>query len=102
MKKYILPALILLLAGPVVGQVQEAKELTLQEAIEFGLANNENVKRFQLDEKGAAYLVKEVRGSGLPQLNGTAQFSAYPSRPTQLLPGELAGQPAGTFIPVQF
>ncbi len=91
-----------MLAGPVFGQTQQPKELTLQEAIEFALSNNENIKRAKLDEKSAEYLVKEVRGSGLPQLNGTAQFSAYPSLPTQLLPGELAGQPAGTFIPVQF
>ncbi|RYZ98717.1 MAG: TolC family protein, partial [Moraxellaceae bacterium] len=103
MKKYIVPCLFLLLAGRAVAQpLQQPQELTLQEAISYALTNNETVKKAQLDQKSAEYLVKEVRGSGLPQLNGTGQVSAYPSLPTQLLPGELAGQPAGTYIPVQF
>nr|WP_241749201.1 TolC family protein [Rufibacter sediminis] len=67
----------------------------------FAAANNIGVAQAQLDEQSAEYRIKETKGSGLPQLTGTGQLSIYPSIPTQLLPGEIIGQP-GTFVPVQF
>src|SRR5690606_13709153 len=51
--------------------------------------------------KQADHLVAEVRGTGLPQVNASGQFQNFPNLPTQLLPGELLGEP-GSLIAVQF
>ena len=103
MKKRILSlALMLATFWPAFSQNQPpAGPLSLQEAVKFALANNENIKKASLDEKSAEFKIKETKGSGLPQVNGTGQLNTFPALATQLLPGELAGQP-GTLIPVQF
>ncbi|MGV3587752.1 MAG: TolC family protein [Adhaeribacter sp.] len=101
-KKLLLLALTLLSFWPAFSQnVPPAGQLTLQEAIKFALSNNENIKKAALDEQSAEYKIKETKGSGLPQVSGTGQLNTFPALATQLLPGELAGQP-GTLIPVQF
>lgn len=78
-----------------------ASKVSLPEAIKYALVNNETIKKALLDEKSADYKIKETIGSGLPQISGTGTVTTYPALATQLLPGELAGQP-GTLIPVQF
>ena len=93
--------LLLFLFGPAFSQTQPSR-ISMPEAIRYALANNEGVKKALLDEKSAEYKIKETKGSGLPQINGAGTLTANPALATQLLPGELAGQPAGTFIPVQF
>ena len=103
MKKKILSLALMLTAfWPAFSQNQlPAGQLSMQDAIKFALANNENIKKAALDEKSAEYKIKETKGSGLPQVNGSGQLNTFPALATQLLPGELAGQP-GTLIPVQF
>lgn len=103
MKKLIyLAGLFIMALQPVKAQNQPtAAKISLPEALNFALSNNETIKKALLDEKSAAYKIKETIGSGLPQINGTGNITTYPSLATQLLPGELAGQP-GTLIPVQF
>ena len=103
MKKLIyLAGLFLMALQPVMAQNQTTTtKLSLPEALKFALANNETIKKALLDEKSAGYKIKETIGSGLPQISGTGNVTTYPSLATQLLPGELAGQP-GTLIPVQF
>lgn len=99
---FYLTGLLLTLLGPAFAQTsQQPAPLTLQEAVKFAIANNETVKKALLDEQSAEYKIKETKGSGLPQLNAVGNVTAYPALATQLLPGELAGQP-GTMIPVQF
>ena len=101
-KKILSLALMLIAFWPAYSQTQiPTGQLSLQEAIKFALSNNENIKKASLDEKSAEYKIKETKGSGLPQVNGTGQLNTFPALATQLLPGELAGQP-GTLIPVQF
>ncbi len=103
MKKLIyLAGLVLMAFQPVMAQNQPtATKISLPDALKYALANNENIKKALLDEKSAGYKIKETIGSGLPQINGTGTVTTYPALATQLLPGELAGQP-GTLIPVQF
>jgi outer membrane protein len=55
-----------------------------------------------LDNKSTDYRLKEITGSGLPQINGTASFQDYLKIPTTLLPAEIFSGPPGTFIPVKF
>ena len=101
MKKIIILAGFLLsFYGPAFSQTQPSR-LTMPEAIKYALANNESIKKALLDEKSAEYRIKETKGSGLPQVAGNGTLTMNPALATQLLPGELAGQP-GTTIPVQF
>jgi len=75
---------------------------SVQECINYAYEHQDSVVNAKLDIKSAEYKVKETTGIGLPQVSGTATFQDYLKIPTTLLPGEIFGQPAGTFIPVQF
>jgi len=99
-KIIILAGFLLSFYGPAFSQTQPSR-LTMPEAIKYALANNESIKKALLDEKSAEYRIKETKGSGLPQVAGNGTLTMNPALATQLLPGELAGQP-GTTIPVQF
>ncbi len=107
-KKYVLMGLLLLLLlGPLRAQVQPQtaaqpqKAMTLQDLITYGLKNNEDITKASYDEEIAVNQIKDVKSQGLPQVNASGKLEYYPSLPTQILPGELAGQP-GQDIPVQF
>ncbi|RDV13586.1 TolC family protein [Pontibacter diazotrophicus] len=84
--------------APVTGQV---KELTLQESIQYALSNNQDIKKASYDEQIAHQIIRETKSVGLPQVTASGGLDYFPALPTQILPGELAGQP-GTDIPVQF
>ncbi|WP_258098540.1 TolC family protein [Marinoscillum pacificum] len=73
----------------------------LKAAVSYGLENSLTLRQAVLDQEQAEYQIGEVRSSGLPQITGSGQFQNFPNLPTQLLPGEIVGQP-GTQIPVQF
>ncbi|MFX8397141.1 hypothetical protein ABTL72_19265, partial [Acinetobacter baumannii] len=45
---------------------------------------------------------KAFTASALPTISGSAGFTDYIDIPTSLIPGQIFGQPPGTFIPVQF
>jgi outer membrane protein len=75
---------------------------TVTDAVNYAIAHKDSVLNAGLDVKSADYRVKEIIGQGLPQLSGSASFQDYLKIPTTLLPGEIFGQPAGTFIPVKF
>ncbi|GGH69122.1 TolC family protein [Phaeocystidibacter marisrubri] len=73
----------------------------LKEALLFGLENSLSIRQAVLDQSQSEHVVGEVRATGLPQVTGEGQYQNFPNLPTQLLPGEIVGQP-GTQIPVQF
>jgi outer membrane protein TolC len=75
---------------------------SLQDCINYAFEHQDTVKNAALDIKSAEYKVKETTGIGLPQISGSASFTDYVKIPTTLLPGQFFGQPAGTFVPVQF
>ncbi|MDB5090584.1 MAG: transporter [Mucilaginibacter sp.] len=75
---------------------------SIQDCINYAYVHQDSIVNAALDVKSAEYKVKETTGIGLPQIKGSATFQDYLKIPTTLLPGEIFGQPAGTFIPVQF
>lgn len=85
-------------AAPPTGQTYS---FSLQEAVNYAYEHQTSVTNAGLDVKSAEYRIKEVIASGLPQLNGSANFQDYLKIPTTLIPGEFIGQP-GSFIPVKF
>lgn len=86
-------------ATPAAGAVHN---FSLQDCINYAYEHQDSVLNAQLDVKSAEYKVKETTGIGLPQVSGSASFTDYVKIPTTLIPGQFFGQPAGTFIPVQF
>lgn len=74
----------------------------IQDCVNYAYEHQDSVVNTGLDMKSAEYKVKETVGIGLPQVSGTATFQDYLKIPTTLLPGEVFGQPAGTFVPIKF
>jgi outer membrane protein len=86
-------------------QTQPAEQtysFTIQDAVNYAYEHRDSVVNAALDVKSADYRVKEIIGQGFPQIDGTASIQDYLKIPTTLLPGEVFGAPAGTFIPVKF
>jgi outer membrane protein TolC len=85
-------------------KAQESKSAnySLQQSIDYAIKNSPNYLNSELDLKNAEYRRKEITGLGLPQVTGSVDLKNYLELPTQLLPGQFFGAPAGTFIPVRF
>jgi len=101
MKHIFLLLFLYLFAATSFGQTPDTLRFTLVEAITYAVENNLQLKRVQLNEEGNRFKIKELKSSALPQINGTGAATDNFKRGSQLLPGDLMGQP-GTTIPVQF
>ena len=78
------------------------KTFTLQQSIEYAYKNSPNYLNAENDVLMAKYKRKEVLGMAMPQINSSVDFKDFIEIPTSLLPGQIFGAPAGTFIPVRF
>jgi outer membrane protein TolC len=101
-KKYALLFLITIVARNAQAQEANATSFSLQQAIEYAVKNSPNYLNAELDLKSADYRRKEITGSGLPQISGSIDLKDYLDIPTSLLPAQIFGGPAGTFLPVKF
>ncbi len=81
---------------------QTAHELTLQQTVDYGMKNAVQVKNALLDIAIQQQDNRDITSAALPQISASGNFTDYLDIPTTLLPGEVIGQPAGTFIPVKF
>jgi outer membrane protein len=77
-------------------------ELSIQQAVEYARKNNVQVKNALLNIQMQKQTNREITAAALPNISGSVGVTDYIDIPTSLLPGEIFGQPAGTFIPVQF
>ncbi len=75
---------------------------SLEEARLFASEHNYDVINALKDIEIARKKVKETTAIGLPQIGGSVSYNDFIDIPTQLIPGEFFGQPAGSFIPVKF
>jgi outer membrane protein len=83
------------------GLKTEIMKFSLEQAQAYALENNYDLKNSLLDVDIASKMVKQNTAIGLPQINGSIDYSNNIVIPTTLLPGEMVGQP-GTYIPIQF
>ncbi|NNF02697.1 MAG: TolC family protein [Bacteroidia bacterium] len=81
---------------------QENLGLSLEDAINYAIENNREVKDANFDVIAAKKRVNEVTGMGLPQVSGSFDYTYYAKIPTTLIPGEAFGEDAGSLIPVSF
>ncbi len=98
MKKYLFFSLSLLFFA-ITSQAQT--KLTLRKAIAQALETNPQIKLAELNVRKTQQQVRETKGIALPQANAYLNYEDNLKLATQLLPGELMGQP-GRQIPVQF
>ena len=64
----------------------QPQTFTLQEAIDFAVANNFQVKSADLDVEIAKQQVRETIAQGLPQINGNLNYDYYIKQPLSILP----------------
>ncbi len=83
-------------------QQTEPYQFSLQQAIDFALKHQSSVLNADIDVQIAKNKVNETTGIGLPQVSTNFSFQDFVKVPVSLIPGEFFGEPAGTFIPVQF
>ncbi|WP_296314648.1 TolC family protein, partial [Winogradskyella sp. UBA3174] len=76
--------------------------LSLQEAIDYALENNRQVKNAARDVSAAEEQKRETIAIGLPQINGNINYQNFLKQQVQIVPGETFGGAAGEFIPVLF
>ena len=102
MKQFWLAISITTLLGNIaLAQQPDTLRFTLKEAIDYALINNPQLKSAEMNESNNEFKVKEVKAMALPQISGTLGGTDNFQLGSQLLPGELMGQP-GTTIPVKF
>ncbi|MDE3252795.1 MAG: TolC family protein, partial [Bacteroidota bacterium] len=77
-------------------------EFSIQQAVDYAQKNNVQVKNALLNVKIQEQTNRDITASALPSITGSVGMTDYLTLPTSLLPGEIFGQPAGTYIPVQF
>lgn len=78
------------------------KYFTLEQARIYAAEHNYDVINAVKEIEIAREQVKETTAIGLPQVSGAIAYNDFIDIPTQLIPGEFFGQPAGSFIPVKF
>lgn len=75
---------------------------SLQQAINYSLDNQKDVKNAIIDEQLAQKKVNEIMGMGLPQINASFDLREFIEIPTSLIPADFFGGPPGTFAAVKF
>ena len=84
---------------------QEQKTLhafSLVDAVNYAQKNNVQVKNALLDIDIQIETNKEIASAALPSIGSSLGGTDFLTIPTSLLPGQIFGGAAGTFIPVQF
>jgi outer membrane protein len=88
----------------VTGQAPKANHyaFSIQQALDYAKANNVQVKNALLSVQAQKETNREITAAALPNIFGTGNVINNLNIPVTLLPGEITGQPAGTFVPVRF
>ncbi len=75
---------------------------SLADAVSYAQKNNVQVKNALLDIDIQTQTNREIAAVALPTVNTSLSGTNFLTIPTSLLPGQIFGGAAGTFIPVQF
>lgn len=75
---------------------------SLADAVGYAQKNNVQVKNALLDIDIQTQTNREIAAAALPTVNTSLSGTNFLTIPTSLLPGQIFGGAAGTFIPVQF
>lgn len=81
---------------------QEVHQFSAKQSVEYASKNNVQVRNKLIDVQIRMQANREITAGALPTVSGNVDGTYYLKIPTNLLPGEFFGQPAGTYIPVKF
>lgn len=104
MKKLVLLIVLGITASTIFAQAKDstAYSFSLQQAIDFALQNQKDVKNAVIDEAIAQKKVNEILGIGLPQINSSFDVKDFLEIPTSFIPADFFGGPPGSFAAVKF
>jgi len=97
-----LALLFLMIQGYAQKKSDSIFHLSLQQSVDYALANQPNVRNAKYEVGKADAKVKEITGIGLPQITGAITGLDYLQIPTTLIPGEFFGGPPGSFEAIKF
>ena len=80
----------------------ETYKFSLQEAIDYALENNRNVKNAQRDIEAAEKQKWETIATGLPQIDANVNYQNFLKQQVSVIPAEFVGGDPGDFIEVIF
>lgn len=84
------------------GWAQEQTSFNLEEALVFAYKNNSQMINADRDIQSAYAQKWATIAIGLPQISAESSYQNQLKRPVSLLPAEIFGGEAGTYIPVNF
>lgn len=107
MSKRKIQSLVLLLGLALISTLTNAQNLTrhefsIQQCIDYANKNNVQVKNALLNIQVQQQTNRDITSAALPTVSASLGGTNYLELPVSLLPGEVFGQPAGTFLPVRF
>jgi outer membrane protein TolC len=94
--------LITILAFAITAKSQEAKPLTLKDAITYALENKSDAKKAKLKVENGEYQIQEVRSRALPQISANGSLTYNPVLQTTFLDAGSFGGEKGTTIKANF
>ena len=77
MKNILAICLTLFISAQLFGQEKTTQAYSLKQAVDYALDNNHDVKNAKLDMQKAKAFNWEILTQGLPQLNGSVDYSYY-------------------------
>lgn len=96
MKKYLSLLTLLIFATPMSAQVW-----TLDSCLTYATINNKDLLIKHKNSLVAEWDVKSTTSDLIPKLEASSAIDHYWKIPVQVFPGELLGQPEGSFVPVR-
>ncbi|MBS4043245.1 MAG: TolC family protein [Chitinophagaceae bacterium] len=93
-------SLLLLLSSPTLAQTKH--QFSLQQAVDYASKNNVQVKNALLNVQMQEQNNKIITAAAFPTIDANVGTTYFIDIPVSLIPGEVFGQPQGTYIPVQF
>ena len=81
---------------------QKQNQFSVKQAVDYGFKNSVQVKNALLDVLIQQQVNRDITSTAFPQIVASGGTIDNLNIPTSLLPGEIFGQPAGSFIPVKF
>lgn len=87
---------ILMLLLPALSLAQEAKEISLKDAVNYALENQADAKKAKLQIENSEYLIQEARAGALPNLSANGSITYNPIIQGTAIPSNTFPTPEGT------
>ena len=96
MKVYVIFFSLIVSTFAITAQTDSIYSFSINEAIEFAMDNNINVKNSEFEIRKAKWKVWETTAIGLPHVSGSIEYQNFPDIPTQLMPNFITPAVVGT------